>query len=165
MNLSRKLDRLRAQVRTWSDLILLGRIALLVMVLPGLLRHFSLPELLHRLTPRSNHDWPETAAAERIVHLTDLVLRRMPVDRKTCLVRSLVLYRLLRIQGMPVRIHFGVQHADSYLAGHSWLTCLGREVAQTAGGAGFAQVYAYPAEMNRKPDEDQREPLPCVWPG
>ncbi|HIE50887.1 MAG TPA: lasso peptide biosynthesis B2 protein [Armatimonadetes bacterium] len=101
-------------------LLLLPLTALLVRLLP-------LPLTLRLLTPRR---LPQTAASsaeiERLVQAVDaLQSLRLPLYRRTCLRRCLVLLRLLRQRGLPVVLHFGVRRVGQQLEGHSWLTLRG----------------------------------------
>jgi hypothetical protein len=161
----RKLARLRAELHGWRDLILAGRIALLAALLPGLIRSLGLPALMRILTPAHSRRRTGATDLDRIVRLTDLVLGRVPLTRQTCLVRSLVLYRLLRTDGVAVRIHFGVQKADGRLAGHSWLTHQGQLLAETSTGKDFSEIYAYPADSGMLASEEIEERSLCAWPG
>ena len=112
---------------------------MLVWVLP-------LPALLALLTPRLRKERSDPAELERAVALTGLVLRRHPLVRATCLVRSLVLYRLLRGRGVPATIVFGVRRSVAGLEGHAWLSGTGGIVgAEPDAGEAFTAVYAYPS--------------------
>jgi hypothetical protein len=143
----------------------LGRIVLLSFLLPGLLRWLSLRVLIQALTPPSGRRPAVPADAGRIVHLADLVLGYLPPTSRTCLVRSLVLYRLLRSGGVAVQIHFGVRKVDGRLAGHSWLTHQGRRLAEPSMGREFSEIYAYPADSGRHASEELEERSLCAWPG
>ena len=164
MAVRRKLARLRAELHGWPDLILVGRIALLAALLPGLLRYLSLPSVMRLLTPTPRRR-SRVGDPDRIVRLTDLVLGRMPLVRRTCLIRSLIAYRLLRLGGVPVRIHLGVRQAGSQLAGHGWLTYEGQPVYEPAAGEAFAEMYAYPPETSLLANEGEEEHSLCAWPG
>jgi hypothetical protein len=161
----RKLARLRAELHGWRDLILAGRITLLAILLPGFIRHRSLPALMRMLTPAHPRRRTEATDPDRIVRLTDLVLGCVPLARNTCLVRSLVLYRLLRTKGMAVRIHFGVRKVDGKLAGHSWLTRQGQLLTEVSPGNDFSEIYAYPPDGSMLASEEKEERSLCAWPG
>ena len=161
----RKLARLRTEVQGWPDLILMGRIALLALLLPGLLRHLSLPALMRMLTPAPSRHRSGAVEPDRIVRLTDLVLGRMPLVRTPCLIRSLILYRLLHVAGMPVRVHFGVRHAGGQLAGHGWLTYQGQPVYEPAGREAFTEMYVYPLHASLLARVEEEEQPLCAWPG
>ncbi|HUW94799.1 MAG TPA: lasso peptide biosynthesis B2 protein [Anaerolineae bacterium] len=158
----RKLDRLRAEVRGWSDIVLLGCVAVLAGLLPSLLRCLSISAVMRMLTSPSSHCPSGPSDVERVVRLTDLVVKRVPLTRKTCLVRSLVLYRLLREAGMPVQIHFGVRKVGSQLTGHSWLTCQDQPVSEPAVCNGFTEIYTYPSETGMAMDETEKERSLCA---
>lgn len=157
-----KLARLRAEVRGWSDWVLLGRILLLAAFLPGLLRYLSLPALMRTMTPVPSRHRSGAIDPDKIVRLTGLVVERAPLIRKTCLIRSLVLYRLLRTGGVPVQIHLGVQQAGSRLAGHSWLTYEGRPFSEPPAEQAFSEIYVYPPEANLLARPEAEEPSACA---
>jgi len=83
---------------------------------------------LHRLArwlgrPRSaprRHGVPDIRAAAWV----DRQLRRLPWPwHRTCLKRAVVLYHLLRRDGVPVELRIGVRRdANGLLAAHAWLT-------------------------------------------
>lgn len=161
----RKLERIRTEVQGWPDLILLGRVVLLALLLPVLLRWLSLRGLMRKLTPPATRHSSQAPDVDRIVYLTDLVLGHLPLVRSTCLIRSLVLYRLLRTEGMEVQIHFGVRKAGSTLAGHCWLTHQGRPLTGTTSGNDFSDIYAYPPDANLLTGGEEEEQSLCAWLG
>ena len=162
MALSYKISRLRTEVCGARDLILLVRIASLAMLLPGLLRILDLPALMRFLTPASGRSRSAVIDSDRPVRLTNLVLGRAPRTHRTCLVRSLVLYRLLRLGRLPAQLHIGVQSTEGRLAGHSWLTCFGQPVAEGPGHNGFAEIYVYPAGPDVVAGWAREERAPCA---
>lgn len=157
-----EVNRFQAEVRDVGDLVTLVRIASLAVLLPGLLRILDLPALMRLLTPASGRSRPALMDSDRTVRLTNLVLGRAPQTHRTCLIRSLVLYRLLRLGGMPARIHIGVQRKEGGLASHSWLTCCGQPAAQGTGQSGFSEIYAYPSGPEAAAAWTREERAPCV---
>jgi hypothetical protein len=86
------------------------------------------PGAAHRLMAgrrrRREASWQEI---ERVRAMVDAWIGVWPFRlRGRCLRRSLVLYRLLRAQGLDVTVELGVRRAGGRLAGHSWLTWQGR---------------------------------------
>ena len=65
--------------------------------------------------------------------------------RKPCLYRSLLLYKFLRENGLPVRIHFGVIKTGEGLIGHSWLTLDGKPFLESGDpGERFVVTFSFP---------------------
>ncbi len=60
-------------------------------------------------------------SAERISLLVDIVARRHPVYRATCLPQSLVLWNLLRSNGYLAELRIGVGKNDGEFAAHAWV--------------------------------------------
>jgi hypothetical protein len=95
---------------------------------------------------RSDIGEPNSISLERTVDLASRVLDRSLFGiRATCLLRSLVLYRVLRESGIAVRIHLGVARDGSSLSGHAWLTRDGHSWLEPADPAShFRVVLSYP---------------------
>ena len=90
---------------------------------------FPLRELLERLdrTPQRNAVLVEKGMEHAHVYrrmLNAILVTALKIKRP-CLLRSLTLFYLLRKEGLPVRIHFGVDKGLSISEGHSWLSYLG----------------------------------------
>jgi len=108
-----------------KDTVLFIRIACLVLVTPFLVRIKSLPELCDYFTPKNTNG---NYRKEKIIKYTDfLVGWQIPIFTHYCLVRSLILYKLLRENGTNVVINFGVlKDRMNKIGGHSWLTLNGK---------------------------------------
>lgn len=126
----------------------------MIILLPVMLRVFSIPRLMSILTPRdlkvSRHLELEKLRA-KIVKFTDYILSRNSLtSENTCLKRTLVLYHFLRKMGMDVQVCFGVKYeARKKLEGHAWLLYHGdiflernTEVTKT-----YKQTYCFPDKM------------------
>ena len=76
--------------------------------------------LLAWVAPRrgSAHD------ARRLAYCVDAAARQLPI-RSSCLVRSLVLHRLLLRGGLEGEVRVGVRLADGRLHAHAWVECEG----------------------------------------
>ena len=121
--------------------------------LPLLLRFYSLPGLLERITSPgtsvgSASSMEMDQAVNVVVRLCGLRFFRLPFFPRACLKQSLVLYRVLVRMGRPVRIHFGVQRRGSAIEGHSWVTLHGRPIAERVPPETFATVYSYPLQAD-----------------
>ena len=68
-------------------------------------------------TPKSRTDLRE---AESLARLVDAAARWNPVPA-TCLVRSMVLCRLLRRRGLAADLRIGVDNPDGGLSAHAWV--------------------------------------------
>jgi hypothetical protein len=114
--------------------------------LPVLVRIYSVPRLLQRLSHRTKSKRKPISEPEVIGVVTRVCnLRpfRSRIFPKQCLRQSLCLYRALIALGYPVQIHFGVRKDESELTGHCWVTENGTPVGDTAYGETFKVVYSY----------------------
>lgn len=105
-----------------------------------LMRREDLPSTLGRLrrrAPEGTGDRRGVAAGIRLGNIVARVLDALPTDSR-CLIRSLVLTRLLDRRGVPSRLVIGVKPGDAFGA-HSWLEVAGRPV-QDAGGTDFSRL-------------------------
>lgn len=111
-----------------------------------LLRFSSVNFMLTVLTPRKNKEQYPKSHIIRIVDYVDFVLNRCHFfSKKTCLKRSLVLYRLLRSFNCDVDIHIGVRNDRAKINGHSWLTLNGQVFADSEEKINdFVPIYRYP---------------------
>lgn len=90
----------------------------------ALLRRLPIPAFMARWTPPVGHRrWDPDEFAQA----TDLALSAL--RRRRCLLRSLVLYRLLRQAGRPAQFVMGVRRdPGGAILGHAWLERDGQEV-------------------------------------
>ena len=145
-----RLARLRREVQTWHDLRLLIAITAWATAMPVLVRLLKLETLLKLLTPVNRSQIPQQEDVQRAIRYTNLVLGCHPLVPNTCMMRSLVLYRILRELGLSVTIHFGVRKADQGLGGHCWLTQTQWAGFSFEDGVGqFVVMYAFPPASTR----------------
>ena len=85
------------------------------------------PESMHRVLeahfrrPRTRRK--SQCSDERLMHIVDRVLNRMPRrSRNWCLVRGITAYRLLRANDRDVQLVFGARLCDGNLEAHCWLS-------------------------------------------
>jgi hypothetical protein len=136
-----------------QDIVLLVRLGIWLMLLPGLLKALPLRSLLRLLTPRSGRANPCREQAEQRRRYTDALLRRLPYTNR-CLLRTLVLFRLLRQAGWSVQFCVGIRYdtalpATGPIQGHAWLRYRGAVFLEPGGGApiaGYRQTFCYPAD-------------------
>ena len=139
------------------EAIWLARHAMLLMLLPVMIRTLPLRQLLRLLTP-SDAQQPsgrgQAPDADRIVALTDALLRRISATgRGYCLKRSLALYRALRRAGVPVEFCLGVRRqpgapaSQAMLHGHAWLACGATVLYEESSHllSVYAETYRYPS--------------------
>jgi hypothetical protein len=63
-----------------------------------------------------------------------------------CLIRSLVLYSMLRAQGQPAELVIGLPHHPTSPDAHAWVELGGRDVGPPPGGRGYRELDRYPRE-------------------
>jgi hypothetical protein len=81
-------------------------------------------------------------SAARLSRAVDRALAPLP-DDPTCLVRSLVLFRLLREQGDAAELVIGLPERPTSHAAHAWVELDGRDVGPPPGRSGHAQMVRY----------------------
>ncbi|MBE0428991.1 MAG: lasso peptide biosynthesis B2 protein [Thermoleophilia bacterium] len=144
-----KLLRMMRRLRNPSDLWLFLQIFLMLIFLPRRIRRQSLPDLLAGIDPGVAPGARDEAKLRKTAGFADSLLKYRPFQRYgKCLMRSLVLFRFLRLQGWPVEIHFGVRRTDGHRAditGHSWLVLDGAPFLEDEHQQNsFAKTYSYP---------------------
>jgi hypothetical protein len=94
-----------------------------------LLHHRRLPATLETLRPGGGEGDPPPeglATAAFLGHAVTRLLTPLPLDSR-CLIRSLVLTRMLARRGIPGRLVIGVNPGET-LAAHAWVEVAGRPV-------------------------------------
>ncbi|MHB1389866.1 MAG: lasso peptide biosynthesis B2 protein [Thermoleophilia bacterium] len=124
--------------------------------LPGKIRRQSLPDLLGHMDPGVAPGPRDRTLMTKTVGFTDSLLRYRVFQRYgKCLLRSLTLFRFLRIQGWPVTIHFGVRKTGEEedgsaapggpdITGHSWLVLDGERFLEDAPHQKYNTTLHYP---------------------
>jgi hypothetical protein len=108
-----QLDRAERWILLQS-IVLLPLVALLLRTI-GLARSWG---LLRRSSPPVPLSM--SGEGERTVRMVDMATRHLPW-RPSCLPRSLVLWFLLRRQGIPAELRIGVQKREQRLEAHAWV--------------------------------------------
>jgi hypothetical protein len=130
-------------------------VALWMCALPVLIRLWSLPVLLARMAAEGRtakpriRAWDVDVVVGIVVAVSQLRVFQSQLFLRSCLRRSLTLYRSLTRMGYPARIHFGVRKQGSSFLGHSWVTLYGRPLAETDAPEVFTTVYSYPLSAHR----------------
>lgn len=131
-----------ARPRSW---LLAAEAAVLLAASWVLLRLWRIDRILEWLTPTKPPpaDWRRVHEAGRFV---DRILSRLPKLRgRSCLIRSLALYSMVRRSGIPVTFRCGVRKVDGTLDGHAWLTYEGKPFLEPYDpAAAHAVVFSFP---------------------
>jgi hypothetical protein len=115
----------------WEEKTQVARIAGLVVIVRLGLWLLSMRKLLAWATVPLGKNRQHHVGLNETVRLVDSVLAlRFTVWRPNCLTRSLVLARILRRSGHPVRVVIGIENGGQCLQGHSWLELDGRPFAE-----------------------------------
>ena len=149
-------SRFRRNFRSFRDVRLFARIFIFITLLPVLFRVMSIPGLMNRMSgsrrPMSLDSSRIEEEIARVVKYVDYILGRdIWIYRRTCLKRSLALYRFLSELGMDLKICLGVRFSEKgpaladgaaarELEGHAWLISAGRVFLEK--DASLAQSYS-----------------------
>lgn len=109
------------------------------------LRRERLPDLVERFGE------PSGVAPRPPALLSRAVSRGLRVGPwvPRCIVRSLVLYRLLRAQGDAPELVIGLPGENPGRDAHAWVELAGRDVGPDPGSAGHLPLARYPADAAR----------------
>jgi hypothetical protein len=133
---------------TFGHYVLFARICVFSLLHRPLVRFLSLPALMRLLTPKRPPAPVDAAAmeeAKRIDLYIRYLLRLNPDDLgRRCLKRSLLLYRFLRVRGIPARFCLGVRRRDDQLEGHAWIEVEGRNFSDPGPVEGYAVTFSHP---------------------
>ena len=109
------------------------------------LRDHPLPEAVARLGVATGRSAQSTTL---LSHAVSRALRIGPWTPR-CLTRSLVLYRLLRMQGTPAQLIIGLpSHAREWDA-HAWVELDGQDVGPKPGRSVHQELARYPVDLTR----------------
>lgn len=141
-------EKLRRRFPTPGHYLLFFRIAAWSLWLRPLLRLLSLPKLMKVFTPARTDaaiDDQAMVDAELIDFYIRVVLRLNPANiGRMCLKRSLLLYRFLRLRGIPARFCIGVRPLGENLDGHAWIEINGRHFCDNLEGVPFSVTFSHP---------------------
>jgi len=105
------------------------------------------PRFLLKLLNQGIKSRVDYGRIEKVFFYSSFIMSLWPwrITKTPCLLRSLVLFRCLRSEGLKVSINFGIRYQESLLSGHSWLTLEGRPYCESKESLGkFDTVYAFP---------------------
>ena len=131
----RLLKKIRDNFLSFRDAFLFLKIFLFAMILPFLIKFLKIQKLMYFLSikGKNNRNYSE----DKIVKYTDYILTRSFLFyKKTCLNRSIILYRFLNKAGIKVKLNIGIKRVPTGskktdLIGHAWLTCNGNYYAES----------------------------------
>jgi transglutaminase superfamily protein len=123
-----------------SKLWLLGRVWWAGLVVVVALRRHPLPEAVIVLGRPSARNPLPPALLSRAVSRGLRIGGRRP----RCLIRSLVLYRLLRAQGDAAEIVIGLPHRPESPDAHAWVELAGQDVGPWPGRGQHVELARYP---------------------
>jgi hypothetical protein len=145
-NLRRTITRLKDPRDLWLFIQVLSTLTLL----PRRIRRENLPGLLRKMDPGVSPVAGGPVKLNKTVGFVDTLLKyRLFQEYGKCMMRSLALFKLLRRQGWPVEIHFGVRRTEDGkddITGHSWLVLYGEPFLENDFQEySFTTTYSYPA--------------------
>ena len=121
-----------------QKLVLATRVLLAYVRVRRGLRNVELPVAVARLGDVRRRSRRHHAPA-RLSRAVDRTLRASP-DDPTCLVRSLVLFRLMREQGDGAELVIGLPEQPTSHEAHAWVELDGRVVGPPPGRAGHSEM-------------------------
>jgi hypothetical protein len=142
-------------VESGSGLWLFIRIGIWIGLVSILLRLISLPGLMKILSPQkiSNKKWPR----DKLVNFSSFWLgREAAFFQRSCLKRSLVLYRYLNMQSDRAQFLIGVRKEDGELKGHSWIAIDGEPLFQND-DISYRLIYSYPESQSVPVESTQQK--------
>ena len=127
-----------------KDVILFIKTFFSLVVIKVLLYLTKLPKLLKLLDPEKKTT-PDDQKIEYILKFTNFILFRLFRSSNPCLLRSILLFRQLRMMSRKVKIVFGVKNEEEKLKGHAWLIVEGRHFPEPNDPSGEYQItFVYP---------------------
>ena len=127
-----------------KDIILFIKTFFSLIVIRVLLYLIKLPKLLKLLDPERRTK-PDEQKIEYLLKFTNFILFRLFRSSTPCLLRSILLFRQLRMMNRKVKIVFGVKNEAEKLKGHAWLIVEGRHFPEPTDPSGEYQItFVYP---------------------
>jgi len=127
-----------------KDIILFIKTFFSLIVIKVLLYLIKLPKLLKLLDPEKKVP-SDDSKIEYILKFTNFILFRLFRSSNPCLLRSILLFRQLRMSAREVKIVFGVKNEEEKLKGHAWLIVEGRHFPEPNDPSGEYQItFVYP---------------------
>jgi hypothetical protein len=134
----------------WAKTVLLGRTWYWFAAVSFLLRRHPLPEAIRRLANRP-HPGSRRYAPARLSRAVSRGLR-LPGWQPRCIIRSLVLYSLMRAQGDDAHVVIGMLDQTRTSDAHAWVEAGGRDIGPAPGRIGHRELVRYPLELHQAED-------------
>jgi len=140
------IKKARKYFETPGDIMTFFRIPVCIVFLPALTRRHGLEELIQKLTPRRDNG--NVDRRKIIVYTNWWLNRKVAMFQPTCFNRSLILYKFLRENGLPARIHYGIRKtSEKGNEGHSWISVDDVPLPPDGEAAHeYRQTFVYPPE-------------------
>ena len=141
-----KLKKFQTLVQSPSELWVFAKIGVWILIVTLLLRLVSIPRMMALLSPHPNSrkGLPRT----KLVNFCSFWLgRETAFLQRSCLKRSLVLFRYLNMQGEAARFFIGVRKEDGELKGHSWIMLDGKPLFPED-DLNYKLIFSYPEEKS-----------------
>ena len=155
----RRLKEFWGLVGSPSGLWLFMRVGIWIALVSLLLRMVSLPGLMRILMPKqiSRRKWPSS----KIVNFASFWLgRERAFYQRSCLKRSLVLFRYLNMQSDPAQFIIGVRKEGGELRGHSWIMIQDKPLFDDE-DMNYKIIYSFP-EKDGRAQEAAAEQAPRI---
>jgi hypothetical protein len=143
-------DAAHARLSAWAKTVLLARTWYWYATVTLLLRKYQFPEAVRRLAERRNPGSRRYAPA-RLSRAVSHGLR-LPGWQPRCIIRSLVLYSLMRAQGDDAQVVIGILDEARTSDAHAWVEARGRDIGPAPGRIGHRELVRYPLELPRVED-------------
>ena len=132
----------------WS-LFLFARVAVWTLAAPTLLRVLSLPTLMKIVTPTTKpgpFQEEHLSKTDLVSTYVDAFLTKWNPEKtdKSCLRRSLVVYRFARLDGIPAHFCTGVKKKNGELKGHAWVEIDGLRRYDPLEAEPYHRTFYYP---------------------
>jgi hypothetical protein len=140
----RSIKNFTGLVESPSELGLFLRIGIWIALVTVYLRLASMNSLMRLLQPkkRNSRKWPQT----KLVNFTSFWLgREKAFFQRSCLKRSLVLFRYLNLQDEDARFVIGVRKEGGELRGHSWILLAGQSLFPDD-DLNYRVIFSFPPE-------------------
>lgn len=135
-------DTGRQNLRLASKVALTGRIWLVFFIVSIGVRRRPLPQFVQRLS-KSGRESRLNIHPQRLGRIVHRVLGVGSL-RPRCLILALVLFKLLRSEGVPAEIVIGLPERPKDKNAHAWIEVDGVDVGPPPGRAGHEELVRYP---------------------
>lgn len=123
------------------------RLFLMFISVPILHRVLPLPKLMRLLDSPPRDRVFETLSVTQAIQMIDRIVRitRGFLFPGNCVRKSILLFHLLRKNGYPAMIHFGISSKNEQLFGHCWVDLDGSVLTDVSDPRqSFQTIYSYP---------------------